>query len=164
MFLFKCSLYKRIGSGCLLSMLLILSGCSGEGQPVPGAPKVNYLVASQEEVTLTTQLPGRISAFMVSDVRPQVGGIIKDRLFEEGTVVEAGQVLYQIDPALYEAAYNNAKAELARVQANAVAAQKLARRYSQLVATGAISKQEFDDAFAAAGQATAQVASAKEAL
>jgi Multidrug resistance efflux pump len=122
------------------------------------------LVASQEEVTLTKELPGRISAFMVSDVRPQVGGIIKDRLFEEGTVVEAGQVLYQIDPALYEAAYNNAKAELSRVQANAVAAQKLARRYSQLVATGAISKQEFDDAFSAAGQATAQVASAKEAL
>ena len=99
MFLFKFSLYKRIIAGCLLSTLLIFSGCSGDDQPAPAAPKVNYLVASQEEVTLTKQLPGRISAFMVSDVRPQVGGIIKDRLFEEGTVVEAGQVLYQIDPA-----------------------------------------------------------------
>ena len=164
MFLHKFPLYKRIRSGCLLGILLIIAGCSGEGQPLAGAPKVNYLVAWQEEVTLTKELPGRISAFMVSDVRPQVGGIIKERLFEEGTVVEAGQVLYQIDPVLYEAAYNNAKAELARVQANAGAAQKLANRYSQLVATGAISKQEFDDAFASAGQASAQVASAKEAL
>ncbi len=164
MFLHKFPLYKRIGSGCLLGMLLIIAGCSDEGQTQSNAPKVNYLVAWQEEVTLTRELPGRISAFMVSDVRPQVGGIIKERLFEEGTVVEAGQVLYQIDPVLYEAAYNNAKAELARVQANAGAAQKLANRYSQLVATGAISKQEFDDAFASAGQASAQVASAKEAL
>lgn len=145
---------------------VLLSGCDGSAgaQAMPPLPKVNYIIASNSRVTLTTELPGRISALMVSEVRPQVGGIIKERLFEEGADVEAGQVLYQIDPSLYEAAYNNAKAELARVEANAVAARNLANRYSKLVASGAISKQEHDDAVAAAGQANAQVAAAKEAL
>lgn len=141
-----------------------VAGCGADNQSPAPAPKVNYIVASEDEVTLTTELPGRISALMVSEVRPQVGGIIKERLFKEGTDVKAGQVLYQIEPSLYEAAYNNAKAELARVEANAVATRNLASRYAKLVQTGAISKQEYDDAKASAGQSTAQVNAAKEAL
>ncbi|MBQ4132958.1 MAG: efflux RND transporter periplasmic adaptor subunit [Desulfovibrionaceae bacterium] len=150
----------------LLGLTAVLSGCNGSAnaQAMPSLPKVNYMLAAQAEITLTTELPGRISALMVSEVRPQVGGIIKKRLFEEGADVLQGQVLYQIDPSLYEAAYNNAEAELARVEANAVAARNLANRYSKLVASGAISRQEHDDAVAAAGQANALVAAAKEAL
>lgn len=155
--------HKKFISGCLLTLLAVLSGC-GADQPPKQTPSVRYMITAQEEVCLTNELPGRISAFMVSEVRPQVSGIIKERMFEEGADVEAGQVLYRIDPALYEAAYNNAKAELARVEANAVATRNLAKRYNKLVQTGAISKQEYDDAVAAAGQSNAQVSSAKEAL
>lgn len=158
------NLNRLITGLMLIGTTVSIAGCSAEAQPLPQAPRVNYIVASEQEVTLTTELPGRISALMVSEVRPQVGGIIKERLFEEGTDVEAGQVLYQIDPSLYEAAYNNAKAELARVEANAVATRNLANRYAQLLQTGAISKQEYDDARASAGQSNAQIASAKEAV
>lgn len=157
-------LNRFIYASLLLGVFVILNGCSTDVENLSPLAQVNYMVASESEVTLITELPGRISALMVSEVRPQVGGIIKERLFEEGADVEAGQVLYQIDPSLYEADYNNAKAELARVEANAVAARNLANRYSKLVATGAISKQEYDDAVASAGQASAQVAAAKEAL
>ena len=163
-------IFGRNGLTTTLLLLIIVTlstsvaGCGADNQSPAPAPKVNYIVASEDEVTLTTELPGRISALMVSEVRPQVGGIIKERLFKEGTDVKAGQVLYQIEPSLYEAAYNNAKAELARVQANAVATRNLASRYAKLVQTGAISKQEYDDAKAAAGQSTAQINAAKEAL
>lgn len=90
-------------------------------------------------ISLRTELSGRVSAFYVSDVRPQVGGIIKERFFEEGSMVKEGQVLYQIDPALYEAEYQNAKA-VARV------AELLAKRYAQLVKVKAVSQQEYDNA------------------
>ena len=166
----KAQIFSRNSLSTTLLLLIIftllasIAGCGADNQPAAPAPKVNYIVASEDEVTLTTELPGRISALMVSEVRPQVGGIIKERLFEEGADVKAGQVLYQIDPSLYESAYNNAKAELARVEANAVATRNLAGRYSKLVQTGAISKQEYDDAKASSGQSAAQVSAAKEAL
>ncbi len=93
-----------------------------------------------------------------------MGGIIKERLFEEGSDVTAGQVLYRIDPALYQAAYNNAKAELARAEANLASARNLAQRYAKIVKTNAISRQDYDDAVAAHNQAKATVEAARQAL
>ncbi len=144
---------------------VLLPGCSGgeSGNEAPPAT-VRYMTVTEQQVTLTRELPGRVSAFMVSDVRPQVGGIIQERLFDEGAEVEAGQVLYQIDPALFQAAYNNAQAELARVEANEVSARLLAQRYGQIVQSDAVSKQENDDAQAAYRHARASVAAAREAL
>ncbi|MDL2328666.1 efflux RND transporter periplasmic adaptor subunit [Desulfosarcina sp. OttesenSCG-928-A07] len=127
-------------------------------------PAYHYETIQPMKVTLTTELPGRVSAFMVSEVRPQVSGIITERLFTEGSDVTAGQVLYQIDPAIYEAALGNAKAALARAEANEQAARLLADRYNKLVKTNAVSKQERDDAVAAYGQARADIEAARQAV
>ncbi len=101
---------------------------------------------------------------MVSDVRPQVGGVIKARLFTEGADVRAGQPLYQIDPAPFKAAYDSQVAALAKAQANLATVKLKAERYADLVKLNAVSKQDYNDAVAAAGQGQADVASAKAAL
>jgi membrane fusion protein, multidrug efflux system len=101
---------------------------------------------------------------MVSEVRPQIRGLIQRRLFTEGQQVKAGQVLYQIDPALYQADYDNAKATVARAEAARVSARLLAERYAELVKIEAVSKQQNDDAEAAYGRAEAEVAAARAAL
>ncbi|CAK7072730.1 MAG: Multidrug resistance protein MexA [Desulfovibrio sp.] len=145
-------------------LCFILAGCEDKQAQGPASPEVRFMAVTGEKLTLTRELPGRVVAFEVSEVRPQVGGIIKERLFDEGSDVQAGQVLYQIDPALYEAAYNNAKAELARTQANLVSARLLAQRYAKIVATNAISKQDYDDAVAAHNQAKAAVEAARQAV
>ena len=124
--------------------------------PMP-TPEVGVYVVHSEPVALQTELPGRTSPFEVSDVRPQVGGIVKARLFTEGSNVRAGQVLYQIDPATYQAAYDQAKAQLASAEANVATAQAKAARYADLVKINAVSRQDFDDAQAAARQAAAAV-------
>jgi membrane fusion protein (multidrug efflux system) len=131
------------------------------GRPAPVVP---YMVLSGESVILTRELPGRVSAFTVSEVRPQVGGIILERLFEEGSRVVAGQALYKIDPALYQAAYNNAEADLAVVLADEDAARLLAERLAGLVRTGAAGRQQYDDAAAAYARSKAEIAAAREAL
>ncbi|MCC8194500.1 MAG: efflux RND transporter periplasmic adaptor subunit [Deltaproteobacteria bacterium] len=145
-----------------------LAGCGGTSSAAapsgPSSPEVRYMPVSGKKITLTRELPGRVVPFRVSEVRPQVGGIIKERLFEEGSDVTAGQVLYRIDPALYEAAYNNARAELARTEANLASARLLAQRYAKIVKTNAISKQDYDDAVAAHNQAKATVEAARQAL
>lgn len=115
-------------------------------------------------VTLTTELPGRTSAYLVSEVRPQVGGIIEKRLFQEGSDVKAGQVLYQIDPASFDAQLESAKANLARAEANVAAARTKAERYKELVKINAVSKQDYDDADATLKQALADVAAYKAAV
>ncbi|MDR2488855.1 MAG: efflux RND transporter periplasmic adaptor subunit [Desulfovibrio sp.] len=143
---------------------LLLTACDNKTDPYTNIPTVTYMQSSPKSVTLTTELPGRTSAFMISEVRPQVSGIILERLFVEGSDVKQGDVLYQIDPALYQAAYDNAKATLMKVEANAVAAGLLAERYRQVVKVNAVSKQEYDNAEAAYGQAQAEVAAAKAAL
>src|SRR5665213_1355854 len=120
-----------------------------------GPPEVGVVTLQAAPVTLTTELPGRTSPFEVSDVRPQVNGIIKARLFQEGSRVRAGQVLYLIDPATYQAAYDQAKAQLASAVANVATAQIKAQRYAGLVKINAVSKQDYDDARAAYGQAAA---------
>ncbi len=113
---------------------------------------------------MTAELPGRTVAVMVSEVRPQINGIIQRRLFTEGQQVKAGQVLYQIDPALYQADYDSAKAALARAEAARASARLLAERYGELVKIEAVSKQQNDDAEAAYGRAEADVGVARAAL
>ena len=139
-------------------------GAGAGGMGMGGPAEVGYVVAQSQPVGLTTELAGRTSAFLVSEVRPQVGGVIKARLFEEGSIVRAGQSLYQIDPATYQAAVNSASAALAQAQAQANAAKLKADRYKTLVETGAVSKQDNDDAQAAAAQTAAAVAVQKAAL
>jgi membrane fusion protein, multidrug efflux system len=134
--------------------ILALSACSPAPPPAaPPPPKVSVVTLKATPVPITTELPGRVAAFRVADVRPQVNGIILKRLFVEGSEVKAGQQLYQIDPALYQAAYDTANATL-------LSAHALAQRYKILVASNAISKQDYDNALAADLSAKAGVETA----
>lgn len=158
-----------IAAVSLAAIALTLSACGqkggGAGAGGFGGPaEVGYIVAQAQPVGLTTELAGRTSAYLVSEVRPQVGGVVKARLFQEGSIVRAGQSLYQIDPATYQATVNSAQAAVAQAQAQATAAKLKADRYKALVETGAVSKQDNDDAQAAAAQTAAAVAVQKAAL
>lgn len=150
--------------GVLFAAVCCLTGCREEAKPVRQNVQVTYLVAQANDVPLVTEMPGRVSAFLVSEVRPQVSGIIQKRLFEEGSDVKEGQPLYQIDPALFQAAYDSARADLAKAQANVVAARLMAERYGKIVDINAVSKQEYDNAVAARDQAIASVNVAKQAV
>lgn len=150
-----------------LSGLLLFSGCGKQeqgGPPQGGMAEVAVVTVQLERVAITTELAGRTSAYLVAEVRPQVGGIIQKRLFNEGDDVKAGDVLYQIDPATYQAAYAGAKATLAKSEANLKAVRLKASRYKELVAIKAVSRQDCDDAEAALGQAEAEIESNKAAL
>jgi membrane fusion protein (multidrug efflux system) len=125
---------------------------------------VAVVVVKAEPVAINTELPGRASAYLVADVRPQVSGIIQKRLFTEGTDVKAGEVLYQIDPASYEAAYAAAKAALARAEANIMSIRNRVERYKELVTINAVSQQDLDDASAVLKQAEADIESGKAAV
>lgn len=150
----------RAAARAALLLCLIAAGCSRRpaGQPSPPAPEVAVTTVAAEPVVLTTQLPGRTSAFLVAEIRPQVSGIIQKRLFAEGSDVQAGQTLYQIDPAPFEAALANARAALARAQAQLPAVRARARRFEQLLAAEAVSQQTYDDVSSALKQAEADVA------
>lgn len=128
------------------------------------APQVSVTEIQPTELDMTTTLQGRTASNLVADVRPQVAGILQKRLFKEGSEVKEGQALYQIDPAVYEAAVASAKAELQRAQAVLYQTRLTANRYAQLVKTNAISKQNNDDAQAAYKQAQAAVAAAEAGL
>jgi membrane fusion protein (multidrug efflux system) len=159
-------------TGILLAVTLLLGACGGggsnsqaggpgarAGRNGPGGPTtVGYVVAQQGSAPIQVQLPGRIAAFQVSDVRPQVSGVILKRLFQEGSVVRQGQTLYQIDPSIYSAQAAQAAANLQSARASAVAARTLAARYKPLVEQQAISKQDYTNAVAQARQADAAVA------
>jgi membrane fusion protein (multidrug efflux system) len=127
-------------------------------------PEVGIIIVKPERVALTTELSGRTSAYLIAEVRPQVSGIIKKRLFTEGSDVKAGEVLYQIDPATYQAAYNNAKASLTRAEANVVPARLKAERYKELVKINAVSKQDYDDVSAALKLTEADIDAAKASV
>jgi len=144
--------------------LLLLSACGGKKQEPPPPPEVGIVVLRTQSVPVTTVLAGRTNSFMTSDVRPQVNGIIKARLFTEGGLVRAGQTLYEIDPALYRAAVDQARANLANAEAALASARALAERYKPLVGIEAVSKQDYTNAVAAAGQAVATVAQNRAAL
>ena len=128
------------------------------------APQVSVTEIQPTELDMTTTLQGRTASYLVADVRPHVAGILQKRLFKEGSEVKEGQALYQIDPAVYEAAVASAKAELQRAQAVLYQTRLSANRYAQLVKTNAISKQNNDDAQAAYKQAQAAVAAAEAGL
>jgi membrane fusion protein (multidrug efflux system) len=146
---------------------LILSACSGQGEntaPQAAPPAVTVITVVAESVPAVIELPGRTAPYQVSEVRPQVSGIIQKRVFEEGSNVKAGQLLYQIDPAIYQAEYDSAKANLARAEATVGSEKLKAERYAELVKIEAVSKQANDEAAAALKQALAEVAAAKAAL
>jgi membrane fusion protein (multidrug efflux system) len=124
---------------------------------------VGTVTVNPEKVVLTTELPGRTSPYLVAEVRPQVNGLIRERAFEEGSNVKAGALLYQIDPAPYQAAYEQAKATLAMAEANVPAARLRAERLKGLVEIKATGRQNYDDALAALQQAEASVAAARAA-
>jgi len=146
----------------LLVAASLLSACGSQdaSQQGPGAVPVTVVTLAPQSVTLTRELPGRTSAFLVAEVRPQVSGIVKQRLFTEGSDVEAGQPLYQLDDATYRADYANARAELARTQAALNTARLNARRSEELIVKKLISQQDYDNALAALQQAEADVAAA----
>ncbi|MGH7023163.1 MAG: efflux RND transporter periplasmic adaptor subunit [Caulobacteraceae bacterium] len=159
---------KRLaGALCALIIAGAVSGCArGGGQAGmrnQGPPEVGVVTLEPSTVTLTTELAGRATPFESSDVRPQVAGIIIARPFTEGANVRAGQVLYQIDPAPYRAAYDQAKAQVASAQANLMTTQLKAQRYGELVKINGVAKQDYDDAEAAYKQAVAQVAQLRAA-
>jgi len=145
-----------------LAMALMLTGCGNQksGGPPP-VPEVAYVTIEQKQVALTTELPGRTSACLMAEVRPQVSGIIQKRLFTEGAYVRAGQALFQIDPALYQAALENAKASLARSEAQLSTIQLKEKRLKELLADRAVSQQDYDDAAALLRQVQADIQYAK---
>lgn len=147
-----------------LAATLVLAACSKAPPPAPPPPSVGFVVLKPEPVTLTTELPGRISALETSDVRPQVSGLIRQRLFQEGSIVHAGQVLYVIEDAAYRASVLNAQGQLASAQATIRSTALQSGRYRQLAAVNAISKQDADNADASARQAQAQVTAAQGSL
>ncbi|KLN45934.1 multidrug transporter [Providencia rettgeri] len=150
----------------VLSGGLALSGCNDEqqGGGERPAPEVGIVTLKAEPLTLKTELPGRTSAFRVAEVRPQVSGIILKRNYKEGSDVEAGTSLYQIDPAPFQATYDSAKAELAKAQANANIAALTVKRYKPLLGTNYISQQEYDQATSTYAQALAAVKAAEAAV
>lgn len=144
-----------------------LGGCGKKQAAAPpqmGPPEVGVITVQPQRVALTTELSGRTSAQLVAEVRPQVSGIVQKRVFTEGSDVKAGQVLYQIDPASYQAALSSAKAAEARAEANLIPARLKEQRYGELVKIKAVSQQDYDNAYASFKQAEADVASAKAAV
>ena len=157
----------------LIAMMLgaiPLAGCNDDDRAQAKAAAATAPVAvgvvtlKAERVAVSTELPGRTNAYRIADVRPQVSGIILKRLFTEGGDVQAGQQLYQIDPASYQAAYDSAQAALAKAKATLTTAKLKADRYRPLVAVNAVSRQDYDDAVASAAEAEADVASAKASV
>ncbi|SQB37212.1 acriflavine resistance protein E [Citrobacter koseri] len=144
----------------------LLAGCNDQGdtQAHPAEPQVTVHVVESAPLAVTTELPGRTTPFRIAEVRPQVSGIVLKRNFTEGSDIEAGQSLYQIDPATYQADYDSAKGELAKSEAAAAIAHLTVKRYVPLVGTKYISQQEYDQAIADARQADAAVIAAKAAV
>lgn len=150
---------KLIVVSLVLLSSLFPSGCDRRQQSAapPPVPEVTVVTVQPQQVLLTTELPGRTSAYLVAEIRPQVSGLIQKRLFKEGSDVKAGQLLYQIDPAPFQAALDNARASLARAEANVPAIRLRVDRYKELLAENAVSRQDYDDAVAALKQADAEV-------
>ncbi|CAO3440286.1 efflux RND transporter periplasmic adaptor subunit [Azospirillum endophyticum] len=152
-------------AACLIA---VLAGCNQQkqasGQPQGGGPpEVSVATIEPQRLPVTTELPGRTAPYRVAEIRPQVSGIVLKRLFREGSEVKAGDQLYQIDPATYEASLASAQADVQKAEANLQAARNKASRYGDLVKNSVVSKQDFDDVQASLKQNEAQLASAKAA-
>jgi membrane fusion protein (multidrug efflux system) len=143
---------------------LAAAGCGAHPPPPKPPPEVGYVVLHAQPVTLVSDLPGRVTAYESSDVRPQINGVIRRRTFTEGSIVRAGQVLYEIEDAPYRAAVLSAQGLLAEAEANIRATQLQADRYRDLVAINGVSRQDADNAQAAAAQAQATVTAQRGAL
>ena len=163
---------RRLPDVALLATLLVavlsLTAC-GKGETTtatsPSAPpEVSVVTIRPQPIAVTTDLSGRTTGYLTAEVRPQVSGILERRVFREGSDVKAGDLLYLIAPATYQAAVDSARAALTKAQANVAAAKSKANRYSQLAKIEAVSKQSSDDAAAALAQAQADVASSRAAL
>jgi membrane fusion protein (multidrug efflux system) len=162
---------RQIGIALALpiGIALLLAGCNqtpaGSATPAaPPPPEVGTVTIVARPTTLTTELPGRTVPYRIAEVRPRVSGLIQDRLFTEGGEISAGQVLYQIDPAVYQAAYDSAEAALARSQATLDRARLKADRYALLATSKAVSQEDNDDTQAALKEAVASVAVDQAAL
>ena len=157
-------------SSALFAAAILLAGCgngdakSGKDRGAGGAATVGYVVVQQGSAPIEQELPGRVAAYQVSEVRPQVSGVILRRLFKEGSIVQQGQTLYQIDPSVYQAAASQASANLQSARATAQAASTRAARYKPLAEMEAVSKQDYTDALAQARSAQASVAQNNAAL
>jgi len=164
--------FNRASRGAALAALLLLGACGksgderggGGGRGPRGPAQVGFVVVQKGSVALQESLPGRVAAFQVSEVRPQVTGVIQKRLFREGSMVRQGETLYQIDPSIYAAQAAQASANLQSARASSVAARTRASRYKPLAEMEAISKQDYTDALAQARQADASVAQNNAAL
>ncbi|HEX5222376.1 MAG TPA: efflux RND transporter periplasmic adaptor subunit [Verrucomicrobiae bacterium] len=142
----------------LISVTAVLTACSRSAATPPAAkPQVATMTVTRQSIALTTELPGRTAPYRIAEIRPQVNGLIQKRLFTEGSDVQEGQPLYQIDPAPFQAALDNAKAALGRAEANLPAIKSRVERYRQALAEKAVSQQDFDDAEAALKQAEADI-------
>lgn len=151
----------------VVMMVFSLAGCGNSGPKGPQknmAPEVGVVTIQPERVVLTTELPGRTAAYRVADIRPQVNGLILKRAFEEGSLVQAGDLLYQIDPAQYQAAYDQAKAAVDMAEASLPAVRLREQRFKELVESRAVGQQDYDDALAALRQTEAQLEVSKAAL
>ena len=161
-------MFSRFRQAAFLALLLpgclALAGCGEKEAPAKGPAEVGIVTLQAAPVTVSTELPGRTTSTMMSEVRPQVSGILEKRLFTEGAYVRAGQQLYQIDPRLYRAARDQAKAALSSALATLAAARAKAERYRSLADSDAVSHQDRDDVIAAARQAEASVEQARANL
>jgi membrane fusion protein (multidrug efflux system) len=166
--------FHSLSRYAIAAVVLAVTGCQqpAQNQPQAGAPggpppppqEVGVVTLTPQRVMLTTDLPGRTSPYRIAEVRPQVNGVLQKRLFVEGDDVQAGQQLYQIDPALYQAAYDSAQATLAHANAEMASAKALADRYKALGSSNAVSKQDYDNAVASQLQAQADVESGQAAV
>jgi membrane fusion protein, multidrug efflux system len=152
-------LFRYIALGVILLNGLWLIGCDRkiEAQQAPKVPEVAIVAIQPQRIELTTELPGRTSAYRIAEIRPQVNGIIQKRLFQEGSDVKAGQLLYQIDPAQFQVSYDSAKASLGKAQANLPSIKLRVERYKEVLVDKAVSQQEYDDAAAVMEQARADI-------
>ena len=157
-----------IRTACILAFALLITGCKprpkAAAQADPTSVAVSVVTLHAKPITLTTVLPGRTSAYRIAEVRPQVNGLILNRLFTEGDEVQAGQQLYQIDPGLYQATLDSAKASLQKARATVVVAQQTVDRARPLARALAISRQELDNAVATLLQGQADVAAGQAAV
>ncbi len=173
MLLFRKRVVPFSLGAALVAAGLLGTGCKRQvaATQAAGPAEVATVTVAPEPVVLTTELPGRTSAYLVAEIRPQVNGLIQSRPFREGAAVKAGDLLYQIDPAPYQAAYDQAKAALATAEAELITAEanlpairSRAERLKGLVAIHAVSQQDYDDASAALRQAEANLAARKTAV
>ena len=164
-------LHRILGYGTTILAISVLGACGKPPQGGPGGPggnmppaEVGVIAVQPQTVTLSTELSGRTSPYAIAEIRPQVGGIVEQRAFVEGSDVKAGQTLYRIASATYEATLASAQAALARSEANLHTLKLKAERYKDLIAEKAVSQQDYDDTQAAFKQAEASVAADKASV